>query len=115
MICGKQSFDSNTFLSSSNIKHPPLVRGNGGPGIFIVGLIDHSLSFTQKVGVLPNYKDIRKQEGIELNLNDFWEVVDDPNHIQHHNKNIQNAVDRFELLGNDLKLVKYYFKFACNS
>lgn len=59
------------FLSSSNIKHPPLGRGGGGPGVFIVGLIDHSISFTQKVGGLRNYKDFRRQEGIEINLENF--------------------------------------------
>ena len=92
------------FLSSSNIKHPPLGRGDGGPGVFIVGLIDHSISFTQKVGGLKNYKDFRRQEGIELNLEDFWEVVNDPNHTERNNENIKNAVDKFELLRNDLEI-----------
>ena len=33
------------FLSNSNLKHPPLGRDCGGPGVFIVGLIDHSIRF----------------------------------------------------------------------
>ena len=48
------------FLSTSNPKNPHLGRSGGGLGVFIVGLIDHSLSFTQKFGELQNYKDFRR-------------------------------------------------------
>ena len=48
--------------------HPPLERSGVGPGVFIVGLIDYSQSCTRKLGGLQNYKDFRRQRGIELNL-----------------------------------------------
>ena len=35
------------FLSTSIMKESPLGKDCSGPGVFSVGLIDHSLSFTQ--------------------------------------------------------------------
>ena len=95
---------SINFLSTFTPKDPSLGRGGGGPRVFIVSLIDHSLSFTQKVSQLQNYTDFRKQEGIEPDLDAFWAVVNDPKYIEYNSGNIQNAVDRLELLRSDLEI-----------
>ena len=83
------------FLSASNPKDPPLGRGGGGPGVYTVALIDHSISFTQKVGGLQNYTEFGREEGIKLSLDDFWKVVNDPNYMEHNSKNTKNALHRF--------------------
>ena len=59
------------FLSTLDLKYPPL-RGNGGdPGIYIVALIHHSITFTQKVSRFQNCTEFRRREGIELSLDDL--------------------------------------------
>ena len=54
---------------------------------------------------MQNYTEFRRQEGIELSLDDFWKVVNDSNHIQRNNENIKNTLHRFELLRNDIEII----------
>ena len=50
------------ILYTSNPENPPLWRGGGSLGVFIVGLINNSLTFSQKVGGLQKYKAFRSKE-----------------------------------------------------
>ena len=76
------------MYSPQILKHPYLERGSSCPGVFIVGLIDHSINFTHKVCCLKNYKEFRQQKVIELSLKDSWFVFNDPGYTQSNDKNI---------------------------
>ena len=82
-----------------------------GPIVYIVTIIDHSISFTQKVGELQHYTELRIQDEIELGLDDSCKVANDPNHIQCDSKNIQHTSQRFKLHKSDIKIVSMSFCF----
>ena len=87
-------------MSTSNPRDQPLGRGDGGPGVYIVALIDHSISFTKKVCGLQRYTEFRREEGIQLSLDDFWEVVNNPNHIRCNDEIVTDVLHIFEELKN---------------
>ena len=55
----KQEFWFLLILAASNLKHSLLQRGGGGPEVYIIALIDSSISFSQKVSGLEKFKEFR--------------------------------------------------------
>ena len=80
------------FLSTGDRADPPMGRGGGGPGVYVIALIDHPDTFRRRVAGQMDYTQFRRDQGIQLRVSEFFEVVDDPNHIERTNRDMRNAV-----------------------
>ena len=80
------------FLSAGDRADPPMGRGGGGPGVYVIALIDHQDSFRKRVGGQMNYRQFCRDQGIQLRVSEFFEVVNDPNHRQRTNRDMRNAI-----------------------
>ena len=80
------------FLSTGDRDDPPLGRGGGGPGVYVIALIDHQDSFRKRVGGQMNYTQFRRNQGIQLRVSEFFAVVNDPNHRERTNRDMRNAI-----------------------
>ena len=85
LICGKKSIDLDQFLFTSNPKGPLLGESCAGSVIYIIKIIDHSNTFTQKIGESKSYTEFKKEENIELIKYGSWKVVHYSSFIQHNN------------------------------
>ena len=83
------------FLSTFDKGDPPLGRGGGGPGVYIVALIDHPDSFRKRVGRVMDYRQFRKEQNIQLRVTDFFQVIENPNCIERSDLNTMAAIREY--------------------
>ena len=77
-------------LSSHRKDSASLGRGGAGPGIYVLALIDHSVSFKQKTGL--SYTSFRNCHHLQMTLSQFYEVVNNPNDTELLNENVKSAL-----------------------